>query len=31
MRTHMLANIEDVCCQTDLQQLWRQVFCGCSS
>ena len=24
-------HIEDVCCQTDLQQLWRQVFCGCRS
>ena len=23
--------VEDVCCQTDLQQLWRQVFCGCRS
>ena len=25
------SHIEDECCQTELQQLWRQVFCGCSS
>jgi len=22
-------HIKDVCCQTDLQQLWRQMFCSC--
>ena len=24
-------HIKDVCCHTDLQQLWRQVFCSCRS
>jgi len=24
-------DIEDVCCETDIQQLWRQVFCSCRS
>jgi len=24
-------HINDVCCQTNLQQLWRQVFCSCRS
>jgi len=23
--------IKDVCCETNLQQLWRQVFCSCRS
>jgi len=22
-------HITDVCCQTNIQQLWRQVFCSC--
>ena len=24
-------HIKDVCCETNLQQLWRQVFCSCRS
>jgi len=24
-------HIKDVCCEMNLQQLWRQVFCSCRS
>jgi len=24
-------HIKDVCCEANLQQLWRQVFCSCRS
>jgi len=26
-----LSSFQDVCCEANLQQLWRQMFCSCRS